>query len=107
MYSRIGYGEDNIEGARKRIEQLEIKAREQVCEFLQSALPDDEDLKECISQNNELCIGRKEKKSFKLWLLRLFKGDFKDYLVSRVALVVFGAIAGAVIALVLLSTICE
>ena len=56
MYSRIGYEEDNIEGARKRIEQLEIKAREQVCEFIQSALPDDEDLKECISQNNEFCV---------------------------------------------------
>ena len=50
-----------------------------------------------VDSQKGLCIGRKEKKSFKLWLLRLFKGEFKDYLVSRVALVVFGAIAGAVI----------
>jgi len=44
-----------------------------------------------------LCIERKEKKSFKQWLLLLNKGEYKDYLVSRIAFYVFGTVTGVVI----------
>lgn len=50
-----------------------------------------------VNSQKGLCIARKEKMSIKKWLLRLNRGEFNNYLVSQISLILFGSIIGAII----------
>lgn len=50
-----------------------------------------------VDSQKALCIERKDKKSFKLLLSHLIRGDYKDNLFSRIAFFTFGTFVGTVI----------
>lgn len=50
-----------------------------------------------VDSTKRLWIATKRKKSFKRWFIRFYRGEFNNYIVSRIANLVVGAIIGVII----------